>query len=410
MTVFGRSVYNGLLVILCCGLFAGCTGYTAARSRPGRPARDRSSEGRKAEIGGTIRVMVSDHGGTFEIHGENLTLRAGEKEMKLGNRSVLRMEGDEVAVNGSTYRQPLSVRGRKSIAVNDKSYYPDFIIDSNMLINVVPLETYLTGVLFSEVPASWPLETLKAQAVVSRTYAYKRMTENSEKPFDVGDTQMHQKYELTPQQDAVAGAVAGAVARAVRETKNEIVLYKNEPIEAFFHSCSGGRTENCSDVFQKDLPYLQSMPDPYCARDKRFEWEYRVDASEIDSAVRVVSPGLDELSGEVRDVRIGKKTSSGRCGEIVVRYSNGSTVRLKGNPFRLALDPKAFKSLLITGIRKERGAGEAVFIISGRGYGHGVGMSQWGAKAMADAGFSYKQILMHYYRGTRVGYGPWDTH
>jgi stage II sporulation protein D len=220
------------------------------------------------------------------------------------------------------------------------------------------------------------------------------MTANKDKEYDIENTEMHQVFEYREDNNNIN--------RAVAETRGIIILYNREPVEAFFHACSGGITENSGDVFLRDLPYLRSIPDPYCRDIDRFSWTFEESAEQVRQSLKDI---LDEKFSDLplQDVKIKKRTGSGRVSEFVLRFERGETAIVKGNKFRLALDPKQLKSLLIKRIQKKNVDGNLVFVFSGKGYGHGVGMSQWGAKVMAENGFRYRDILSYYYRGTRLG-------
>ncbi len=185
---------------------------------------------------------------------------------------------------------------------------------------------------------------------------------------------------------------------AVEETEGIILSSDGTPIEAFFHASSGGVTESSRNVFQKDLPYLRSARDPYTEKAGESRWECDIDAASI--ATRFSAP--DARKGELKDVRVRSRTESGRVGEFALLFDRGGERVVKGNDFRLAVGPKTFKSLLLDSIERRYVSGKAVFSFSGRGYGHGVGMSQLGAKTMAEMGFGYREILGFYYRGARV--------
>ncbi|MBA7556097.1 Amidase enhancer [subsurface metagenome] len=105
----------------------------------------------------------------------------------------------------------------------------------------------------------------------------------------------------------------------------------------------------------------------------------------------------------MKNIKIYKKTGSGRVKEFILIFEGNEKQILKGNTFRLALDPKVFRSLLIQGIKKKRINDEYIYTFSGKGYGHGVGLSQWGVKGMAEQGFAYERIVAYYYRGTQLG-------
>jgi stage II sporulation protein D len=319
---------------------------------------------------------------------------------RLSIQSPKTLSVDRVSLQWGHMRVPLpaTIRSDRAVVLEGRPYYGHLLIQDGYVINIIPIDVYTVGVLSAEVPASWPIEALKAQAVVSRTYAYNRILRNQNSPFDAGSSEMYQKYEY--------GEGSTALEEAVMATKDEVLLYRDEPIEAFFHSCSGGRTESSRDVFQDDLPYLRSIPDPYCAKDERFAWSYRVDAEQIGRILRELGM-VDDQAVTVRDIRAAGKTGSGRVKDFLISLEQGGQVVVGGNQLRLALDPTLFKSLLITRIEGESSSNGMSFLFQGRGYGHGVGMSQWGAKGMADRGFSYRKILAYYYPGTRIG-RIWD--
>jgi stage II sporulation protein D len=355
----------------------------------------KKGKGRVAEEKVFIRVAVRRETGTLNLSSDRLELLYNGTLEPLPSAVSLVVANGNVTAEGRSYRTPVRIRSNGTISVNGKEFYGDLLIEDGLLINSLPLEEYLKGVLSQEVSESWPMEALKAQAVVSRTYAVRRMVKKKDDPYDVEDTQMHQKFEYTNQNENIN--------RAVEVTRGEILLYRGEPIEAFFHSCSGGITESAGSVFQQDLPYLRSIPDPYCRNIEQFSWTYEADAKSIKSALKgILEEEYTDPALDLRDVRIHRKTGSGRTAEFELYFEGGKPAVIQGNRFRLALDPKGLKSLLIRRIEKRRGEDGFIFIFSGTGYGHGVGMSQWGAKIMAEHGFRYENILAFYYRGTKL--------
>lgn len=345
-----------------------------------------------------IRIAIMQYEQALRISVEEGNITAGQETLKLGSPQTLTVDPVSLHIDGRTLPLPAIIESPKPLRVEDTSIYGHLLIQDGYLISMLPIEIYTMGVLNGEVPSSWPEEVLKAQAVVSRTYAYFRVLQHQDELFHAGSTEMFQKFDYTDTNEAIE--------RAVQDTRDEVLLYQNQPIEAFFHACSGGRTENCRDVFQKDLPYLRSIPDPYCAKNERFFWSYTADAATIAKALQV-SGLIGTNSVSIRDIRIHERTGSGRVDTFSIQLKNGERVIVHGNAMRLALDAKSFKSLLITNIEKRTNSGTMEFTFDGRGYGHGVGMSQWGAKEMADQGFTYRHILNHYYRGTRIG-TIWD--
>jgi len=306
---------------------------------------------------------------------------------------------------------PALIRCTEPLIIGSARYHGTLLVTPEHLVNFIPLDLYVAGVVAAEVSPDWPLEALKAQAVVSRTFAYRKMLAAREQPYDVRDTVMDQRFLLSNPRPAVD--------QAVRGTQDQVILYQSRPIEAFFHSCSGGRTERSGSVFQADLPYLQSVPDPFCT-DERSAWSVTFDLARVERAVAsfLENPGnqvprsggrdapADGRSG-LQEVRMGRRTSSGRVGEFVLLFAGGEQATVPGNRFRLAVGPREMKSLLITRMSHERRDGRVLVTFQGRGYGHGVGMSQWGAYHMAVRGYDYRRIIAHYYRGVRIGY-TWD--
>ena len=359
-------------------------------------------EGERAAVGSPkeehIRIAIMQYEYSIQISVQKGKITTGQRTVTLDTPQILTVDQTSLHMDGRTYLLPATIESPNPLHVHDTPVYGHLIIQDGYLISLLPIEIYVMGVLNGEVPSSWPSEVLKAQAVVSRTYAYGRIQQHQDKLFHAGSSQLFQKFDYTQTNQAIE--------RAVQDTVDEILLYQNQPIEAFFHACSGGRTENCRDVFHKDYPYLRSIPDPYCAKNKRFFWSYTAHADHIAEALHAY--GLtDDHTESIRDIRIHDRTGSGRAASFSIQLENGEKLIVPGNSMRLAIDAKSLKSLLITNVDKKKSSGTVEFTFEGRGYGHGVGMSQWGAKEMADQGFTYKHILSYYYRGTRIG-TIWD--
>jgi stage II sporulation protein D len=253
-------------------------------------------------------------------------------------------------------------------------------------INWVELEEYLYSVLGGEMPTSWPQEALKAQAVAARSYALYRREKSQTSLYDVDGTTASQVYK---------GLAAEAVSTqtAVNSTRGQVLVYGNRVIEAVFHSSSGGQTENVENVWQNPLPYLRSVPD-FDQDAPVFRWSETLSLEQFQQRVT----GIGRLQSAVAE----STSPTGRIMTMRLQGSEGSRV-LTGNELRQALRLRS--TLFSIAI-----AGDTVQI-NGRGYGHGIGLSQWGARALAMQGYSYQQILAHYYQGTllsqiQVARGP----
>jgi stage II sporulation protein D len=253
------------------------------------------------------------------------------------------------------------------------------------VINHVELEDYVAGTLGREVYSSWHPEMLKAQAVVTRTYALHQMALNAARAFDVGAETGSQVY-------GGADAETRAVLRAARATRGEYLAYRSEPILAVFHSSSGGRTATSEEVWGQRIPYLVSIevaneedsPDTY--------WRASVSRTTLGRAL--ASVGIQV--GSIRGVRVAERSASGRARRVQVRGTKG-TQAMTARSLRTALGASVIRSTLF-----EIRASEDGFSFVGSGHGHGVGMSQWGAQAMAVSGAGYREILETFYPGTEL--------
>jgi stage II sporulation protein D len=357
--------------------------------------REREEKREKEPI--IIRVAVEKNSQKFElISNEAYLLYKGARSI-LPPQIIVELKEEYVNIDEEQYQYPVFITGQNNVLINGTYYYGDLELIDAYVINKIPLEEYLKGVLSSEMADSWPIEALKTQAVVSRTYAFKRLIKNMNEMneiFDIEDTESHQKFVYVENN--------ARVNEAIDETQGIVVLFQGDPIEAFFHSSSGGITENCRDIFQQDLPYLQSIPDPYSMMNEQGSWTFALSEQEIKrSLIEELGDRIDSLS--LKDVEIYGKTKSGRVKEFALTFEGNKKIKIKGNTFRIALDSTRFKSLLIQEIQSELVNNEYVYTFFGKGYGHGVGLSQWGAKMMAEQGFSFKQIIAFYYRGTQLG-------
>lgn len=257
-------------------------------------------------------------------------------------------------------------------------------------VNYVDLEEYLYSVVGSEMPTSWPLEALKAQAIAARTYAlYQRQT-GANAVFDVGNTTTWQVYKGISEETA-------STQSAVRSTEGQVLIHNGQMIQSVFHSASGGHTENVEDVWSQPLPYLRGVPD-FDQGTPGFEWSQTFTAAQMKARITGV--------GNIISLTPQSRTPRGRVREIRVVGDAGSRV-LRGSELRQAL---GLRSTLFT-VAADRGrvanAGRyaprpSTFQFNGRGYGHGLGMSQHGALNLARRGWNYRQIVSHYYTGARL--------
>jgi stage II sporulation protein D len=244
-------------------------------------------------------------------------------------------------------------------------------------VNFVNLEDYLYSVLGAEMFPNWPLEALKAQAVAARSYALYKRSISANTTFDLGDTTTWQVYKGVESE-------APGTHQAVDATVGQVMIYGGQVILAVFHSSSGGHTENVEDVWKQSLPYLRGVAD-YVQGAPVYEWTKHFSGSEISSLISGV--------GNVIEMTAERTTPQGRIVTMIVKGDRG-TKRISGNDLRNALN---LKSTLF--VVNPTGEG---FQVNGRGFGHGLGLSQWGAHNLAAQGINYQQILGHYYQSATL--------
>lgn len=254
-------------------------------------------------------------------------------------------------------------------------------------IETIPLEEYIVGVLAGEMPITFELEAFKAQAVASRSYALLRMEYNKDKEYDVVDSVMNQVYlDNEYLKDAWGNSYVKNVNKlrqAVNETMDEYLVYDDKIVDAMFFSTSNGYTENSGNVFNFNLNYLKSVESP---------WDKEVSTAFLTKKYMNLSDFYNKLElkyDKNLNIEITKRSESGR---IMTIYING--VKFKGTELynKLGLRSTDFEIELL---------GDEILITT-KGYGHGVGMSQYGALGMAKEGFTYEEILKHYYSGVSL--------
>ena len=238
-----------------------------------------------------------------------------------------------------------------------------------------------------EVQADWPQEALRAQAVIARTFTVQRIAEGKTKHGTDASTDPEEFQAYAPDQ------VTAAVREAVAGTRGQVLTFRGTPIHAFFHSCAGGMTALASeaDLGIGDVPYLRVRREPPCAAAEAEQWQAAWREDEVRKAL--TAKGLLGPKTTLRPAQVVERGQSGRA--TVIRLGD---VRLPAPELRLALDPTKMRSTLLEHLTWIDGE----LRMSGRGWGHGVGLSQWGAYARARQGWDARRILGYYYPGTTL--------
>lgn len=340
-----------------------------------------------------VRVALIKGADSVRIDGDGVLATDGRGEpLRLVLPVQVKRSGAFLSVGGQTVDR-LTVASPLAVQVNGKRYRGTIEVvpaDRGMLVvNELPLEDYLVGLINCEISSQWPIESVKAQAVVARTYAYYQKRARAGAVYHLESSVLDQVYDGCEIEDSRA-------ARGVRETEGEILTYGGQPIQAFYHSNCGGRTEVAENVWGVRLPYLRSVDCAYCATNPSIRWDYSIPLKKLESLLK--GAGV-QVSG-LREIREGKRNESGRLTDLVLVSTGGATT-VTAVGFRKIVGYTAIKSTNFA----IRLAGDAVHF-SGTGYGHGVGLCQWGAKQRASDGFTYREILAYYYPGALLGQLP----
>ncbi len=253
---------------------------------------------------------------------------------------------------------------------------PEIKLKVDGKVQTLPMETYIEGVISSELPKSWPLEVLKAQAIAARTYAVWQKYQKEHLESSVMDQVYHGPDR-----------VHDNARKAVRETAGQILTYDSKPAHTYFHASCGGHTASSAEVFGGSEPYLKTVECPYCRTSPVYRWKFEIPRKDLDK----------KLGAKISELEFTGETESSRVKGV--RFKSKPALKdMKGNDLRAKVGYDKLRSTLIT--KHSLGWRNAEF--QGRGHGHGVGMCQWGALEMAKRGKSAEEILEFYYPGTQL--------
>ncbi len=330
-----------------------------------------------------LRVRLCKTTGSATISGTGVCA----KGLGCRNRFIIKGSGGALTVNGSRRTESeVLFESRHPLEINcgskKKKIRGDILAKLKegklYIINLVDMEHYLKSVVPSESYASWPLETLKAQAVAARTYAYYQLLHRKTWAYDLVDDEGDQAYKgikrETPKSD-----------QAVRETEGQILTYGNRPILCMYSANSGGYTADAGSIFGLDKPYLIAHPDPESLKGKMARWKKTFSVLEVESALN--RRGL-KIKG-LKSIEPAEKGPSGRIIKVrIISSSSTKTVRTRTTLGRALKLPE----ILLEIARNNDGD----FVFDGKGWGHGVGYSQWGSAILGKSD-SFDSILGFYY-------------
>jgi stage II sporulation protein D len=255
------------------------------------------------------------------------------------------------------------------------------------LVNTVPVDAYLYGVLSKEVSPSWAAGAQQAQAIVSRTYALFKV--RPEKPYDV----------VAGESDQVYGGIESETVEgraAVDATSGKLVTFDGQPAHVAYSACCGGRTADAGDVWNVSYPYLPSILDPHCVGTPGYDWSAGV---AVDAVAKAFGPPF-RVIGALESVRIDAPAPDERPTAIEFGGSS-SSFETTPKEFRSSLGPGVVRSTFVRSVQ----LGPSAMTLVGTGRGHGVGLCQWGARVFAETGASAADIVAFYFPGTSIGRG-----
>ncbi len=359
-----------LLFAFLCTILSGCI-----------PPRHYSADFSKQRVSsiGIVKVLIGKTEGKIILSSEK-GITAFDSHNKVYYR------GKNITVSAEDVNLKIKIESPDGIISVDNVQYRGFIVLSKVqnnlqIINHVNIENYLCGVVPMEMSKSWPLEALKAQAIAARSYAYNHILNNKNTVFDLDSTTKFQVYGGFNAESEISN-------KAVRDTAGVVMISKDKPIAAFFHSTCGGETISNQYVWKgENSEYLTDVKCTYCSDSPHFTWHEEMSINEFSSVLRK----NDSAAGALKGITF--KKHNGRVTECILNHSSG-VISVSGNDLRLLLGAKKIKSWYFTTSKVNN-----VIRIDGRGYGHGVGMCQYGARGMALKGLDHVEILRKYYRG-----------
>lgn len=344
-----------------------------------------------------VRIKVFNNVSTLHIEGKDVQLIDTYRNMYIFKNSgisyiIVSAGNNGIIVNKALYPTRLITLlfSGGTIKINDNLFRGHLEIanidnEHLIVINEVNLESYVAGLVNAEMPHNWPIEALKAQAVVARTYALWQKERHLSQYYDMDANFMDQVYLGADSEDPRGW-------EAVNTTRGQIITYDGKPILSMYHSICGGETENSEDAIGYKYPYLRAVKCNFCKIAPHFYWHYTVGFKSM--AYRLIAKGYNV--SEVYGFEVLKRSKTQRV--MIARIiTNNGYLDLNGVTLRSIIGYDKLRSTLFwIQIKNDE------IIFNGRGFGHGVGMCQWGAYGMAKKGYNYRQIIHYYYTNVHI--------
>ena len=336
------------------------------------------AKGRDQVLRAPVQIVADGAGFLLKglrVQTEQLILHGGEQGLVLTFPRLARKTNGVTMSTGDSSTE-ISLSGLVQLVRRGKGF---------LVINRVDLEEYVKGVVPAEVNSTWHQEMLKAQAVAARTYALYQKMLSSAREYDVAATVQDQVYRGKQ-------GIDGGILRAVEETRGLVVTYQNAPIYAAFSSTAAGLTEDAMNVWSKEYPYLKGVECPFDLASPYYQWKSSFKIDTLEESLRQQGFSV----GTIATITPLSFSRGGRVATLLVAHSGGELV-LRGEELRKAVGYTIIPStqFAIEFIGQD-------LVLSGFGAGHAVGMCQWGAKELAELGYSFSTILQYYYPGTEL--------
>ena len=278
-----------------------------------------------------------------------------------------------------------------SVTINSHSFRGDVFLlrtPNNRItaINSIDIEDYIKGVLYHEVSHHWAMEALKAQAVATRTYAIYKMESSHNADYDVTNDIYSQVYGGKDSERYRTGL-------AVDRTAGQILSFQGKVLPAYFHATCAGMTEDAKDLWGSDIPPLRGVPCMFCQDSPHMHWKRNYRLHDIQLKLNKYGHKI----GSIKEIKIIDRNRSGRVKSLKIISREGREIIIQGKDFREIIGPNDLKS------NNYEITMQGYYVnFVGKGWGHGVGMCQWGTRGMAEQQFNFKQILSYYYPGSEL--------
>lgn len=365
--------------------------FTAANAAP------------SSELGPIARVAVVRQAKAFSISAPGgLKLKSSDGMKVLAKSYQFQVSAgsgsDQIRVGGQTYPSGVMAVGGSSVSVNGKGYrgHLRLVRDGSGVtaVNILPMEQYIRSVLGGEISASWPRETLKAHAIASRSYAVYMLDHPRHTDYDLAATTLDQVYPGTHGENPT-------ITRAVDAVRGQVLVNsQGQVLKTFYSSNCGGHTADSETVFDEEHPKLTGVPDPYCLSAPNASWVIEIGISELVKQLK--KAGYPVTAGSrVKSVEATGYDRSGRIAELVIKDDKGGERRINGQNLRKTIGYRRLKGTRAR-FSTDRASYPQSLIFEGGGWGHGVGLCQWGSHAMGRGGHSYRKIISHYYPKAKI--------